>query len=63
MKLYGNLLDVKKKKIKKAVIDIQGDRIVSVDYNRKKKEFGEQLIDTGSMTIMPGLIDGHVPMS
>jgi imidazolonepropionase-like amidohydrolase len=59
MILKGKLINGKGGFFKKAMIEIQGDRITRVAVDTDSPTTNE-IWDVGEMTIMPGLIDAHV---
>jgi imidazolonepropionase-like amidohydrolase len=57
----GMLIDgVKKEPLKKAVIIIEGDKIIDVGTKESIDIPKGEIIDAKNLTIMPGLIDSHV---
>ena len=59
MVLMGKLIDGKGGFAERAVIEIQRDKIIRVEFSSEAKA-GTQAFDVADMTIMPGLIDAHV---
>src|SRR5262249_52162738 len=54
-----HVLDVKTGSSSEAYVVVRGDRIVSIDKPAPK---GAKVIALGAATVLPGLIDSHVPL-
>jgi imidazolonepropionase-like amidohydrolase len=60
---FGKLLDGTGKVLKNATVIVDGDRIKSVNIGSSSIPRGAQIIDLGSYTGIPGLIDAHTHMT